>query len=45
MSGEEKLLTNVFGYYMFNSRFHDVTSIERYVGQSIMSFIRDVAYA
>ena len=28
-----------------NSRRHDMTSIERYVGQSNISFIRDVAYA
>ena len=30
---------------MFNSRRHDMTSIERYVGQSPIAFIYDVAYA
>ena len=29
----------------FNSRLHDMTSIERYFGQSTIAFIRDVAYA
>ena len=29
----------------FNSRLYDMTSIERYVGQSAILFIRDVAYA
>ena len=29
---------------MFNSRLHDMTSVERYVGQSTISFIHDVAY-
>ena len=28
----------------FNSRHHDMTSIERYVGQSIIACIYDVAY-
>ena len=27
----------------FNSNLHDVTSIEHYVGQSIISFFHDVA--
>ena len=30
---------------MFNSRRHVMTLIERYVGQSPIAFIRDVAYA
>ena len=30
---------------MFNSRHYDMTSIERYVGQSTIAFIYDVAYA
>ena len=30
---------------MFNSRHHDMTSIERYVGQSTIVIIYDVAYA
>ena len=29
---------------MFNSRHYDMTSIERYVGQSTIAFIYDVAY-
>ena len=29
----------------FNSRHYDMTSIERYVGQSTVAFIYDVAYA
>ena len=29
----------------FNSRYYDMTSIERYVGQSAIAFIYDVAYA
>ena len=29
----------------FNSRRHDMMSLERYVGQSIVSFIRNVVYA
>ena len=29
----------------FNSRHHDITSIERYVGQSTIAFIYEVAYA
>ena len=29
----------------FNSRHYDVTSIERYIGQSNIAFIYDVAYA
>ena len=29
----------------FNSRHPDMTSIERYVGQSPIAFIYDVAYA
>ena len=28
----------------FNSHLHDMMSIERYIGQSIISFICDVAY-
>ena len=27
---------------MFNSRHHDMTSVERFVGQSIIAFIDDV---
>ena len=42
ISGEEKLYTDEFGYSS-DSRFHDMTSIERDVGQSILAFIRDVA--
>ena len=30
---------------MFNNRRHDMTPIKRYVGQSPISFIRDVADA
>ena len=30
---------------MFNSRHYDMTSIERYVGQSTIAFIYDVACA
>ena len=29
----------------FNSRHYDMTSIERYVGQSTIAFVYDVAYA
>ena len=29
----------------FNSRHYDMTSIERYIGQSTIAFIYDVAYA
>ena len=32
-------------FIMFNSRRHDMTLIERYVGQSPIAFIRGVAYA
>ena len=42
----------MFSYYVqqrlvitFNSRLHNVTSVKRYVGQSAVSFVRDVAYA
>ena len=38
-SGEEKLLTDVFVYYV-----HGITSIERYVSQSTISIICDVTY-
>ena len=31
--------------FTFNSRRHEMTSIERYVSQSLILFIRDVAYA
>ena len=30
---------------MFNNRLHEMTSVERYVDQSNISFIRDLAYA
>ena len=30
---------------MFNSRHHDMTSIKRYVSQSIIAFVYNVAYA
>ena len=30
---------------MFNSRHYDMTSIKRYVSQSTIAFIYDVAYA
>ena len=29
----------------FNTRHYDMTSIERYIGQTIIAFIYDVAYA
>ena len=29
---------------MFNSHYHDMMSIERYVGQSAIAFIYDVAW-
>ena len=32
-------------HLLYLSRLHDMTSIERYVGLSTISFIRDVAYA
>ena len=35
MSGEKKVIN-----ITFNSRLHDVTSVERYVGQITISFIR-----
>ena len=31
--------------FMFNSRHHDMTSIERYFGRSTIAYIYDVAYA
>ena len=40
ISVEEKLYSDVFGYY---SRHHDITSTERYIGQSTFAFIYDVA--
>ena len=30
---------------MFNSRHYDMTSIKRYIGQSTIAFIYNVAYA
>ena len=44
ISGEEKLYADVFGHYVQQpSSWHAL--IERYVGQSSIAFIRDVAYA
>ena len=31
--------------FTLNSCHHDMTSIERYVGQSTIAYIREVAYA
>ena len=41
----EKKSYNPMGLVVtFNSRHYDMTSIERYIGQSTIAFIYDVAY-
>ena len=44
MSDEEKLLTNMFGYYMSNSRQLNVTSANQLCHLSVMSRTLNVTW-